>query len=507
MAPSLYASMPIARIPALEPASDEELDHNLKLTAMMRRFAISFIAFSLSAMLIACAAESAVEVAPEVELDRIYSPEPTAIPVLDALPTVESAPLPTLDAPPPSPTASSQDFGAIISRDYVQPPTATYRPTEIPSAAPFVSAGTQPGRAQTTALPLDNTRLDGAGMGIQVYYNFDVPGWDRVLRQLASLRVGWVKLQASWKWLQPNAAGQFDQSFRLFQLHVQEADKRGFKVLISIAKAPDWTRHTDRSEDGPPDDLNHLRWFIHSLLEKVGPNIDAIEIWNEPNLKREWTGNRPISGASYMELFRVGYDAVRAYSPGIAVVTAGLAPTGNHDGISVDDRVFLRQMYQAGLGGYNDVKIGVHPYSWGNPPDFLCCDHVEGQGWDDKPQFFFLQTIYDYTNIIAANSDNAPMWVTEFGWATWEDFPSEAPEIWMAYNSAFDQSNYALRAFEIGQSRPDIELMFLWNLNYAYEIAVQHRSELAAYSILYPRFDGSDHQRERPLFQALAARP
>ena len=107
-------------------------------------------------------------------------------------------------------------------------------------------------------------------MGIQVYYNFDVPGWDRILRQLASLRVGWVKLQASWKWLQPNAAGQFDQSFRLFQLHVQEADKRGFKVLISIAKAPDWTRHTDRSEDGPPDDLNHFRWFIHSLLEKVG---------------------------------------------------------------------------------------------------------------------------------------------------------------------------------------------------------------------------------------------
>ena len=480
----------------------------------MRRFAMRCTAFllcaCLSASLVACASESAVEVAPEVALDRVASPAPTAIPALEALPTVESAPLPTLDAPPPappSPAASSQDFGAIISRDYVQPPTATYRPTAIPTAAPIVSAGTQPASAHTTALPLDNTRLDSASMGIQVYYNFDVPGWDRVLRRLASLRVGWVKLQASWKWLQPNAAGQFDQSFRLFQLHVQEADKRGFKVLISIAKAPDWTRHTDRSEDGPPDDLNHFRWFIHSLLEKVGPNIDAVEIWNEPNLRREWTGSRPISGASYMELFRVGYDAVRAYSPSMAVVTAGLAPTGNHNGISVDDRAFLRQMYQAGLGGYSDVKIGVHPYSWGNPPDFLCCDNVDGQGWDDKPQFFFLQTIYDYTDIIAANSDNAPMWVTEFGWATWEGFPSEAPEVWMAYNSAFDQSDYALRAFEIGQSRADIELMFLWNLNYAYEIAVEHRSELAAYSILYPRFDGSDSQRERPLFHALVNRP
>ena len=167
-----------------------------------------------------------------------------------------------------------------------------------------------------------------------------------------------------------------------------------------------------------------------------------------------------ISGASYMELFRVGYDAVRAYSPNTAVVTAGLAPTGNHEGISVDDRAFLQQMYQAGLAGYTDVKIGIHPYSWGNPPDLLCCDNIEGQGWDDKPQFFFLQTIYDYSNIIAANGDNAPMWVTEFGWATWEGFPNEAPEIWMAYNSASDQRDYALRAFEIGQSRPISSLCF-----------------------------------------------
>ncbi len=402
---------------------------------------------------------------------------------------------------------TSQDFGAIISSDYVQPPTATSRPTELPSATAIVSPPTQPGGAITTALPLDQTRLDGARMGIQVYYNYDVPGWDRILRRLANLRVGWIKLQASWEWLQPQSAGQFDQSFRLFQLHVQEADKRGFKILISIAKAPDWTRHSDRSEDGPPDDLNHFRWFIHSLLERVGPNIDAIEIWNEPNLKREWTGSRPISGASYMELFQVGYDAVRAYSPTMAIVTAGLAPTGNRSGVTVDDRDFLRQMYQAGLARYADVKIGIHPYSWGNPPDFLCCNNVEGQGWDDQPQFFFRQTIGDYSGIIAANGDDAPMWVTEFGWATWQDFPSAAPEIWMTYNSAFDQRDYTLRAFEIAQSRPDIELMFLWNLNYATETTVQQRSELAAYSILYPHFDGSDNLRERPLFNALAARP
>ena len=479
----------------------------------MRRCARHLIAVSLccfaSALLVACAADAPIAVAPEIQLEPVATAEPT-IELLEALPAVEAARLPTLDAAPTletAPTAADQNFGAIINRDYEPPPTSTPRPTAIPTATPIVIPPTQPGSAHTTAIPVDHARLDSARMGIQAHYNFDVPGWERTLQQAAALRVDWFKIQANWSWLQPNGAGQFDANFRMFQFHIQAADKHGFKILLSIAKAPDWTRQTDRGEDGPPDDLSHLKWFIHTLLEKVGPYIDAIEIWNEPNLKREWTGNRPISGASYMELFRVGHDAIRAVSPTLAIVTAGLAPTGNLAGVSVNDRDFLRQMYQAGLGAYRDVKIGVHPYGWGNPPDFVCCDNVAGQGWDDRPQFFFLQTIGDYRGIISAFNHNAPMWVTEFGWATWEDYPTEAPDIWMAYNSAIDQRDYTLRAFQIGQSRADIEVMILWNLSYANEIAVSQRSELAAYSLLYPRFDGSGHQRERPLFNALATRP
>ena len=450
--------------------------------------------------LAACTAESSISVAPEVELELLATSEP-AIQAIEVLPTVDGAQLPTLDPSITESASGDESFGSIIGPKYTQPPTSTPPPTPV-----FIPP-TQSGSVYTTPLPPDQTRLDGEQMGIQAHYNFDVPGWGATLYHIAQLRVSWIKLQASWEWLQPNGAGQFDQNFRLFQLHVQEADKRGFKVMLSLAKAPDWTRDADRNEDGPPDDLNHLKGFIHMLLEKLGPYVDAIEIWNEPNLRREWTGSRALGGASYMELFRVGYDAIRAYSPNITVVTAGLAPTGNHTGVSVDDRAYLRQMYQAGLARYSDVKIGIHPYGWGNPPDFLCCNNVDGQGWDDQPQFFFLQTIRDYSRIIAAFGDSAQMWVTEFGWATWEDYPTESPEIWMSYNSAVDQMDYTLRAIEVGQSRPDIGLMFLWNLSYAEELTVKQRSELAGYSILYPRFDGSDRKRKRPLYRALESRP
>ncbi len=468
------------------------------------------------------APEPTVAIAPEVKLvadvtEIIETPAPQE-PV--NLPTVALRQLPTLDAdatdhppasPEPSPSqqraATGRVIGAIIDADYQIPPTSTARPTAFTADTQLDLPPPQSRVDITTPLPVGELQLDASRMGIQVHYNFDVPDWDRTLRQIAALRMAWIKLQASWEWMQPDFAGQFEENFRLFQLHVQEADKRGNKVLLSIAKAPDWARQSNQSEDGPPDDLNQLAAFIGLLLEKLGPYIDAIEIWNEPNLKREWTGPHAFDGAGYMGLFRVGYDAVRAYSPNIAVITAGLAPTGNSQNVSVNDRSFLRQMYQAGLASYPDVLIGIHPYSWGNPPDFVCCNNVDGQGWDDQPQFFFSQNIRDYSEIVRANGHDAQMWATEFGWATWEGYPTEAPDPWMYYNTALNQRDYTMRAFQIAQSRDDIDVMILWNLSFAEELTINNRSELAGYSLLYPSLNGSNIQLQRPLYRALADRP
>jgi polysaccharide biosynthesis protein PslG len=456
---------------------------------------------------------------PTVEIVQISTVDGNQLPTLVASPTapptlinVASATpeaIQSTNAPPPTfETSKSGEFiGAIIGEGYTLPPTSTARPTLAPTLTPTFVVPTQSNEAVTTPMAADNIGLDRTQMGVQLYYHFGVSQWDRTLAQVAELRVDWIKMQVAWDWLQPNNAGQFDQNFRLFQLHVQEADKRGFKVMLSIAKAPDWARNVDRNEDGPPDDPNQLAEFINFLLQQVGPNIDAIEVWNEPNLKREWTGGQALSGAAYMDLFRPAYNAIRAYSPNITIITAGLAPTGNTPNISVNDRDYLQQMYNAGLAQYQDVVVGIHPYSWGNPPDFVCCNNIENQGWDDRPQFFFKNNIEDYRGILQANGHSVPMWVTEFGWATWQDYPSEMPDTWMSYNTPTDQMNYTLRAFEIGQELDYMGPMMLWNLNFANETIVNQRSELAGYSLLYPQFDGSENKRERPLYWALARRP
>lgn len=380
-------------------------------------------------------------------------------------------------------------------------PTATATPVYTPTPAP------------PTATPLPY--LDPARMGVQLHTLLGQQDFDAVTRLTDTLGLGWVKVQIDWKLLQPNGPGDTGVDFRRQELYLEDLKRRGKMVLASVARAPDWAR-TSREEAGPPDDPQVLANFITLMLNEFGNVIDAVEVWNEPNLRREWNG-RPISGGEYLRYFRAARDAINAYSQRmqsdvdeprhtpIVVVTAGLAPTGNSPW-SVDDRQYLRQMYNAGLASLEGVQVGAHPFGWGNDPAHSCCNNVANRGWDDAPQFFFLDTLRNYRDIMLAYGDtDARIWVTEFGWPTWDSLPGEPPEPFVAYNDKWVQADYTLRAFQIGQQLDYVGPMFLWNMNFAWlPHLVSSRDERAAYSLLVPL-----QPQERPLFWMLfdAVRP
>jgi hypothetical protein len=443
------------------------------------------------------------------------TPVPTLeVEAVDVTALVESPEGPQ-DQLSPEPTLTF--LGPVIGPDYTPPASSTLRPrpTAIPTETTTpaaTSTATPPTPSQTpegprpTALP----DFDASQMGVQVHTLLEQSDWDEVLRLTEQLDVGWAKVQIDWSLLQPNGPDDISVDFRRQELYVENLDSRGMKVLVSIAKAPAWAR-SNRSESGPPDDPQALANFLTLMLNEFGNVIDAVEIWNEPNLLREWQG-QALNGASYMRYFAPAYQAINEYSQRsmtdprfpreapVIVVTAGLAPTGTSD-FSVDDRDYLQQMYNAGLANYPDVAIGSHPFSWGNPPDVRCCNAVEGQGWDDDPHFFFSHTIEDYRNIMVNNGHaNNRIWVTEFGWATWDRFPGDAPEEWMRYNDQWSQAHHTLRAFQIGQSTDYIGPMMLWNMNFGWLASlVENRDERAAYSLL----TRLQPQQERPLYWML----
>lgn len=422
-------------------------------------------------------------------------------------------------------------LGPIIGPDYTPPPTFTPRPTvtqtpvdtreptEVPTRGPTSTpapdtATPTPAGPRPTALP----GLDASQMGVQVHTLLEQDDWNEVLRLTEQLELGWVKVQIDWELMQPNGRDEIGVDFRRQELYVENLKQRGMNVLVSVAKAPNWARPTNQNESGPPDNPDDLVHFLNLMMNEFGNAIDAIEIWNEPNLLREWQGNRPLSGTAYMEYFIPAYQAIDAYSQRmmvdsleprsapIIVVTAGLAPTGTTES-SVDDRVYLQQMYDAGLGQFRDnFAVGAHPFSWGNPPDARCCNGVDDQGWDDAPVFFFANTIEDYRNIMVRNGhEDVQIWPTEFGWATWEELPGDPIEPWMNYNDKWKQAHYTLQAFQIGQSTDYIGPMFLWNMNFGWLPAlIESRDERAAYSLLQPLTP-----QERPLYWMIydAVRP
>lgn len=422
---------------------------------------------------------------------------PTLIPTV--VPTLEPLPSAT-EGNTGEPTRTPLLLGAVVGPEYTLHPSNTPRATRTPiDMAPQSTA--QPAATETPILeptlsPTPLPLLSRQQVGVQVDTNLSREDWDFYLARAKELGVGWIKVQASWAFLQPNGANPDDERLRLFELNLQTANQYGFKVLLSVAKAPVWTRSTS-GDDAPPDNPQELANFFNMMFQhtKIGEVVNAIEVWNEPNLHREWnTTAMPFSGAGYMQLFRPAYDAIRAYRSDIVIVTAGLAPTTTIGTFSIDDRDYLRQMYAAGLGQYPDVVVGVHPYGWGNAPDARCCaPESDPRGWNDNPHFFFLDNL-DATRAIMNEGGhaNVPMWVTEFGWATWQDLSVGLPDPaennqWMTYNSPEDQANYTIRALEIAQKeRQDVGMMTLWNLNYANTLTVQNRQEIVAYSLFLP---------------------
>lgn len=381
--------------------------------------------------------------------------------------------------------------------------TNTPTPSNTPSPTATLTPVPRPDIPPAEELPL----IDRWKFGLQIHPFLTRDEWDYTLVHTDAMGAfGWVKIQLSWKQLQPTP-GQYSPEFYAYAQRVQWATYqagREYKVLLSVAKAPDWARgpNADLSQDGPAADPQHLARFLTDFINETKPQdhrIGAIEVWNEPNLSREWSGEE-ISGQKYMEHFRVAYDAIKAIDPNIVVVTAGLAPVGDVPG-QVSDRVFLQQMYDAGLANYTDVKVGAHPYGWGNPPDETCCQNPAPRGWADNHVFFFKDTLDDYISIMQRNGHASQLWVTEFGWGTyedilqgWEDLP--APEAAQQFGlvTARQQAEYTLRAFEMLQSPPyadTVGLAILWNLNFAtLDHAVANGQEQAGYSILNAAGEG-----------------
>ena len=233
----------------------------------------------------------------------------------------------------------------------------------------------------------------------------------------------------------------------------REVARRGLRLIVRLGQVPYWAREAEHrlAHDAPPADLNLWRDYCRSVAKRFEGKVAAYQIWNEPNLSREWGGQKP-DAAKYVELLAACSESIRAVDPTVVLISAGLAPTGNNDDSALPDDVFLDQMYRNGFQQYIDV-VGVHAPGYAAPeigPD------------DDEAQhrWFTFRRIEDLRKIMLNYHDEArQMAIMEFGYTTEAINPDYR---WFSVTEA-EQAAMIERAYEyaIANWRPWIGLVVL----------------------------------------------
>jgi len=381
----------------------------------------------------------------------------------------------------------------LMPTKIIKSPVATAPPVSTPSPP-------APAPTPTVNFPAYNgPPLDRDDAGIQIHLHRE--DLETLMAHLRNLGLGWVKTQVSWKLYQPEPDRFDDYRWGELDRLIEATEEEGIKVMLSVAKAPEWSRPTT-DLDGPPTNFSNYQAFMEILANRYRGQVAAYELWNEPNLKREWNG-MPLSANALVELIRAGASGVRLADSEAILISAAPATTGINDGITaIDDRIFLQQMIAAGITDIVDA-IGAHPYGWANPPDSgVTNPDLSVPSHNDHPSFFFGDTLRDYRALLdQAGRTETAIWVTEFGWGSYDALGIPAPDevAYMAYVDEQQQAIYTLQAYEAASDKDWLGPLILWNLNFGPTLGPEFT--VSAYSVLRP--DGSP----RPIFYALAAVP
>ncbi len=300
------------------------------------------------------------------------------------------------------------------------------------------------------------------GMNIFIWGN---PGTtDRDLGKLRNAGFTWQKSLFQWRDIEP-VKRQFDwtESDRV----VAASKRAGVKIIARLDFQPSWAR-ADGAHNGPPDNYQDYADFVTALARRyhstseVGP-IQAIEVWNEPNLDREW-GMAPINEqavADYVCLLKLSYEAAKAVDPSITIVSAGLSPTGTNNNNARPDDLYLQWMYDAGAKPYFDV-LGAHGPGYKAPPHVGPDEAEADPNWGGHRSFTFRR-VEDLRQIMVANGDaDKQIWLLEFGWTTDNIHPAYA---WHSVTPE-QHAQYLVDSYKWAAKNwaPWIGVMTLWNL-------------------------------------------
>jgi hypothetical protein len=292
---------------------------------------------------------------------------------------------------------------------------------------------------------------------------------------MKSAGMTWVKLQAA------DLTVDFGPA-------IENAHRLGLRILISVVdKTDNKYRVTDPA---------YQQDYANYVANIARQGADAIEVWNEMNIDREWPSGQ-ISGTSYAQFINFVAPQIKAANANTWVITGAPAPTGYFGGgctpAGCDDKPFIEQMTAAGVFTNPNVDcVGIHYNEGIIPPTQTTGDP---RGNSEHYTRYYQAMVDTYST---ASGGAKPLCFTELGYLTDDGYQSLAEVAqgfaWADETTVAQQAEWLASAAQLSKQQGKVRLMIVFNVDFdTYGADPQ-----AGYAIL--RVDGSC-----PACQSLAA--
>ncbi len=313
-------------------------------------------------------------------------------------------------------------------------------PSSVPTPVPPNQTPQPTVTAVPTVQPGPVARMNTPEYGVHTFLWWNGEHRARDAQMVKDAGLTWVKELFPWRSIEGAGKGILDWS--VADQVVQTLNDRGLKTIARVDFQPAWAR-AGGANNGPPDNYRDYGDFLYAMASRYRGRIQAYEIWNEPNLAREW-GDRPPNAAEYVALLRVAYRRIKEADPNAMVITAGLAPTGTGLPHAIPDVQYLRQMYQAGAKNYFDV-LGAHAPGYKAAPETSPSEVQNNRALGGR-RFFCFRRVEDLRQVMVENGDaGKQMAVLEFGWTS--DPRPGSPYNWHSVSEE-TKADYIVRAFQ-----------------------------------------------------------
>ncbi len=258
--------------------------------------------------------------------------------------------------------------------------------------SPSLAAG-----AGQAARPASTTLIGGVNIGS--VQSGSIPSQaDRSIAVAHQLHAKVVRMEVPWSVIEPLGPGQIDpRALAYTDRLAADAAGAGMRLIMLVQSSPCWASSApaavlracvggkvSKANSWGPADPEAFAAFVAYLAQRYGPQLAAIEIWNEPDQSNEAYFAGPNKAVRYAAMLRAAYPAIKRANPSVMVLGGSLVGSNG---------AFLRALYAAGIKGFYD-GLAVHFYN------------------------LTLASLRSIHETQLANGDSTPLWLDEFGWTS-----------------------------------------------------------------------------------------